>query len=201
MSVFRRGGKDKDKDKKPRRNFTSPDPAVAIVTSPSGKGGFQPLTSLNPPEFIPGEPESSPCSHHSVSDASALTRKSGRLLESEREMELEEVTDGATGGASGGDKEEKRVRMWHRPSVVKKLYPKGKDKKRPVSTFSGGDSQHVPEDALWVEGASDWPSETVLEEQRAEIERLQTELQLLAYENETLERKKNGDIKEVEGRY
>ena len=199
MSVFRRGGKDKDKDKKPRHNFTS---AAAIVTSPSGKGGFQPLTSLNPPEFIPGEPESSPCSHHStsVSDASrsALTRKSGRLLESEREMELEEVTDGATGGASGGDKE-KEKKKWlpkmHRPPGTKKLFPKEKYIKRPSSTSSGSDSQHVPEDALWVESVSDWPPETIVEEQQAEIDRLQAELRRVVEEKQTLE----ADVREREG--
>ena len=236
MSVFRRGGKDKDKDKKPRRNFTSPDPAAAIVTTPSGKGDFQRLTSLNVPDPIPDEPESSPCSHHSVSDASALTRTSGRLVESEHEMELEEgtdgKTDGATRGASGGDNEkEKKKRSTKKHRLLLPQPPKLKeiDKKRPGSTFSGGDFQHVPEDAPCVERANDWPSGTILREQeakiewlqteiqrmkqtleasvkrregqQAEIEWLQTELQMLADEKETLEKKKNGEVKDVKERY
>ena len=190
-----REGKDKGQDGKdtPKK---SPPPAGGTATSPSGEGGFQPLTSLIVPDPIPEEPESSLRSQRSVSDASALTRKSGRpsVSRSEHEMELVEVTDGATGGASGGDKEEKKGRKWHRPSVVKKLYPKEKDRKRPGSTSSGSDSQHVPEDPSWVESASDWPPETIVEEQQAEIDRLQAELRRVTEEKQTLE----ADVKERE---
>ena len=193
-------GKDKGHDGK-EETKKSPPPAGVTATSPSGEGGFEQLTSLNVPDpTISDDPESSIRSQRSVSDASALTRKSGRpsISRSEHEMELVEVTDGATGGASGGDKE-KEKKKWlpkmHRLPGTKKMFPKEKDKKRPGSTSSGGDSQHVPEDASWVESASDWPSETILEEQQAEIDRLQAELRRVVEEKQTLE----ADVKEREG--
>ena len=188
-----REGKDKGHDGK-EETKKSPPPA----TSPAGEGGFQPLTSLNVPDpTIQDDPESSLRSQRSVSDASALTRESGRpsISRSEHEMELVEVTDGATGGASGGKEKKKWVSKMHRPPGTKNFFRREKDKKRPSSTFSGGDAQHVSEDASWVERASDWPSETLLKERQAEIEPLQAELRRVVKEKQTLE----VDVKEREG--